>query len=70
MFAVCLASLIGSSKELAMNGTSGFREALSSVSRLQANRLLNEQRHQFENGFWHHFMQTILTYVGSIKQVV
>ena len=36
-----------------MNGTSGFQEVRSSTSRSSANRLLHEQRHQFETGFWH-----------------
>jgi hypothetical protein len=35
-----------------MNGTSGFQEVRSSTPRLQAHRLLREQRHRFGTGLW------------------
>jgi hypothetical protein len=35
-----------------MNGTSGFEEVRSSISRSSTNRLLREQRHQFGTGAW------------------
>ena len=38
-----------------MNGTSGFQEGRSSTSRSSTNRLLHEQQHQFDTGFWHLF---------------
>jgi len=40
----------GSSKESAMNGTSGFQEERSSTSRSPWSRLLHEQRHRFGTG--------------------
>jgi hypothetical protein len=35
-----------------MNGTSGFQEMRSSISRSSTNRFLDEQQHQFGTGFW------------------
>lgn len=36
-----------------MNGTSGFHELRSSISRSSTNRLLQEQQRQFGTGLWH-----------------
>ena len=44
-------------KEPAMNGTSGFVEVRSAISRSSKNRLRREQRPQFETGSWH-FLRT------------
>jgi hypothetical protein len=43
------------SKESAMNDTSGSQEERSSNSQSLSYRVLHEQQHQFETGSWHHF---------------
>lgn len=43
-----------------MNGTSGFQEVPSSISRASWYRLLHEQRHRYREGTWHLLRTQIL----------